>query len=69
MRRLSRDASSADGAADAERDAPPCTDFDVAYFQSYSHLGIHEEMIKVSFPLSYSIPLIVLLLFMIIQFN
>lgn len=27
---------------------PPCTDFDVAYFQSYSHVGIHEEMIKVS---------------------
>lgn len=25
----------------------PCTDFDVAYFQSYNHLGIHEEMIKV----------------------
>ncbi|XP_073130283.1 probable protein arginine N-methyltransferase 6 [Henckelia pumila] len=24
----------------------PCTDFDVAYFQSYAHLGIHEEMIK-----------------------
>ncbi|KAL8105685.1 putative protein arginine N-methyltransferase 6 [Apium graveolens] len=24
----------------------PCTDFDVAYFQSYNHLGIHEEMIK-----------------------
>uniref|UniRef100_A0A803MNR1 Uncharacterized protein n=1 Tax=Chenopodium quinoa TaxID=63459 RepID=A0A803MNR1_CHEQI len=44
-RRLSRDASSADGAAIS--DAPPCTDFDVAYFQSYSHLGIHEEMIKV----------------------
>ncbi|XP_021750563.1 probable protein arginine N-methyltransferase 6 [Chenopodium quinoa] len=43
-RRLSRDASSADGAAIS--DAPPCTDFDVAYFQSYSHLGIHEEMIK-----------------------
>lgn len=44
-RRLSRDASAID---DAEKDAPPCTDFDVAYFQSYSHLGIHEEMIKVS---------------------
>lgn len=28
-------------------DAPPCTDFDMAYFQSYSHVGIHEEMIKV----------------------
>ncbi|KAM7484867.1 hypothetical protein LguiA_000876 [Lonicera macranthoides] len=27
-------------------DAPPCTDFDMAYFQSYSHVGIHEEMIK-----------------------
>ncbi|KAL2339361.1 hypothetical protein Fmac_007301 [Flemingia macrophylla] len=25
---------------------PPCTDFDVAYFHSYSHLGIHHEMIK-----------------------
>ncbi|XP_068640266.1 probable protein arginine N-methyltransferase 6 isoform X2 [Aristolochia californica] len=25
---------------------PPCTDFDRAYFQSYSHVGIHEEMIK-----------------------
>lgn len=29
-----------------ERERPPCTDFDVAYFQSYSHVGIHEEMIK-----------------------
>ncbi|KAJ0430630.1 hypothetical protein HanHA300_Chr17g0671201 [Helianthus annuus] len=29
-----------------EVDAPPCTDFDKAYFQSYSHVGIHEEMIK-----------------------
>ncbi|XP_057477986.1 probable protein arginine N-methyltransferase 6 isoform X2 [Actinidia eriantha] len=25
---------------------PPCTDFDMAYFHSYSHVGIHEEMIK-----------------------
>ncbi|PWA69001.1 Protein arginine N-methyltransferase [Artemisia annua] len=25
---------------------PPCTEFDKAYFQSYSHVGIHEEMIK-----------------------
>ncbi|KAG5521632.1 hypothetical protein RHGRI_034006 [Rhododendron griersonianum] len=25
---------------------PPCTDFDMAYFHSYAHLGIHEEMIK-----------------------
>ncbi|KAL0409099.1 UNVERIFIED_CONTAM: putative protein arginine N-methyltransferase 6 [Sesamum radiatum] len=29
-----------------ERATPPCTDFDVAYFNSYAHLGIHEEMIK-----------------------
>lgn len=28
---------------------PPCTDFDVAYFHSYAHVGIHEEMIKVRF--------------------
>lgn len=27
----------------------PCTDFDMAYFHSYSHVGIHEEMIKVCF--------------------
>ncbi|XP_030522723.1 probable protein arginine N-methyltransferase 6 isoform X2 [Rhodamnia argentea] len=36
--------------ADAERreeqKPPPCTDFDMAYFHSYAHLGIHEEMIK-----------------------
>ncbi|XP_010533207.1 PREDICTED: probable protein arginine N-methyltransferase 6 [Tarenaya hassleriana] len=25
---------------------PPPTDFDVAYFHSYAHVGIHEEMIK-----------------------
>lgn len=25
----------------------PCTEYDVAYFNSYAHLGIHEEMIKV----------------------
>ncbi|XP_061348307.1 probable protein arginine N-methyltransferase 6 isoform X2 [Gastrolobium bilobum] len=24
----------------------PCTDFDMAYFHSYAHLGIHQEMIK-----------------------
>ncbi|KAI3731761.1 hypothetical protein L1987_62950 [Smallanthus sonchifolius] len=29
-----------------EIETPPCTDFDKAYFQSYSHVGIHEEMIK-----------------------
>lgn len=28
--------------------APPCTDFDIAYFKAYSHLGVHEEMLKVS---------------------
>ncbi|KAK9274591.1 hypothetical protein L1049_021840 [Liquidambar formosana] len=29
-----------------QQERPPCTDFDMAYFHSYSHLGIHEEMIK-----------------------
>ncbi|MCD9640440.1 putative protein arginine N-methyltransferase 6 [Datura stramonium] len=31
-----------------EREKPtrPCTDFDMAYFNFYSHVGIHEEMIK-----------------------
>ncbi|KAK9115498.1 hypothetical protein Sjap_014445 [Stephania japonica] len=30
-----------------EQSKPPrCTEFDMAYFQSYSHVGIHEEMIK-----------------------
>ncbi|KAK4371194.1 hypothetical protein RND71_010669 [Anisodus tanguticus] len=29
-----------------EKPAPPCTDFDTAYFHSYAHVGIHEEMIK-----------------------
>ncbi|KAI3986353.1 hypothetical protein MKX01_002198 [Papaver californicum] len=29
-----------------ETPPPPCTEFDKAYFQSYSHVGIHEEMIK-----------------------
>lgn len=29
-----------------QQETPPCTDFDMAYFQSYSHLGIHEEMLK-----------------------
>ncbi|XP_057777033.1 probable protein arginine N-methyltransferase 6 isoform X2 [Salvia miltiorrhiza] len=32
---------------ETERPPRPCTDFDVAYFNSYAHLGIHEEMIKV----------------------
>ncbi|KAI5678565.1 hypothetical protein M9H77_09515 [Catharanthus roseus] len=32
---------------DREKPAPPpCTDFDMAYFHSYAHVGIHEEMIK-----------------------
>lgn len=30
-----------------EKPAPPCTEFDTAYFNSYAHVGIHEEMIKV----------------------
>lgn len=29
------------------KSSTPCTDFDVAYFNSYAHVGIHEEMIKV----------------------
>ncbi|XP_058193956.1 probable protein arginine N-methyltransferase 6 [Rhododendron vialii] len=35
--------------SDGEDTRPPpplCTDFDMAYFHSYAHLGIHEEMIK-----------------------
>nr|GMC56222.1 probable protein arginine N-methyltransferase 6 [Ipomoea batatas]GMD16537.1 probable protein arginine N-methyltransferase 6 [Ipomoea batatas]GME09709.1 probable protein arginine N-methyltransferase 6 [Ipomoea batatas] len=31
---------------EGERPTPPCTDFDKAYFHSYAHVGIHEEMIK-----------------------
>lgn len=30
-----------------QQQRPPCTDFDMAYFHSYAHVGIHEEMIKV----------------------
>ncbi|KAK1325535.1 putative protein arginine N-methyltransferase 6 [Acorus calamus] len=30
----------------ASATAPKCTEYDTAYFQSYSHLGIHEEMLK-----------------------
>ncbi|KDP40475.1 hypothetical protein JCGZ_24474 [Jatropha curcas] len=29
-----------------EQNVTPCTDFDMAYFHSYAHVGIHEEMIK-----------------------
>ncbi|XP_030446893.1 probable protein arginine N-methyltransferase 6 isoform X2 [Syzygium oleosum] len=36
----------ADSDQRVEQKPPPCTDFDVAYFHSYAHLGIHEEMIK-----------------------
>ncbi|RAL39978.1 hypothetical protein DM860_008118 [Cuscuta australis] len=31
---------------EVERPTPPCTEFDKAYFHSYAHVGIHEEMIK-----------------------
>ncbi|KAF3558970.1 hypothetical protein F2Q69_00017125 [Brassica cretica] len=31
---------------ETQKSPPPCTDFDVAYFHSYAHVGIHEEMIK-----------------------
>ncbi|CAN4080910.1 unnamed protein product [Withania somnifera] len=29
-----------------EKPVTPCTEFDTAYFNSYAHVGIHEEMIK-----------------------
>ncbi|CAI0444085.1 unnamed protein product [Linum tenue] len=29
-----------------QQNLAPCTDFDKAYFHSYAHVGIHEEMIK-----------------------
>jgi hypothetical protein len=35
--------------------APPCTDYDVAYFKAYSHIGVHEEMLKVFTPHSLHI--------------
>ncbi|KAG8656684.1 hypothetical protein MANES_04G162200v8 [Manihot esculenta] len=31
---------------ESEQKVSPCTDFDMAYFHSYAHVGIHEEMIK-----------------------
>ncbi|KAJ1401435.1 hypothetical protein SESBI_28812, partial [Sesbania bispinosa] len=35
------------GVCDSEQNhRPPCTDYDMAYFHSYAHLGIHQEMIK-----------------------
>ncbi|KAI7995617.1 putative protein arginine N-methyltransferase 6 [Camellia lanceoleosa] len=54
--RRSRDYGGGDGSATtrvsaSDRDMPPPpppppTDFDMAYFHSYAHVGIHEEMIK-----------------------
>ncbi|KAG9441989.1 hypothetical protein H6P81_017843 [Aristolochia fimbriata] len=44
--RGSRDYRGSRGQKGANYVKPPCTDFDRAYFQSYSHVGIHEEMIK-----------------------
>ncbi|KAA3488483.1 putative protein arginine N-methyltransferase 6 [Gossypium australe] len=40
-----KDAS--DDQQDLKSPPPACTDFDVAYFEAYAHIGIHEEMIKV----------------------
>jgi protein arginine N-methyltransferase 6 len=40
-------AKSRDGYGE-EQKVTPCTEFDKAYFNSYAHVGIHEEMIKVS---------------------
>lgn len=37
-----------------QQQRPPCTDFDIAYFHSYAHLGIHQEMIKVQLSLPFS---------------
>jgi hypothetical protein len=36
-----------DSGAQPHPAAPPCTDYDMAYFKAYSHLGVHEEMLKV----------------------
>ncbi|XP_057961628.1 probable protein arginine N-methyltransferase 6 [Malania oleifera] len=48
--RRARDSREGHGSGNGLRvsgqERPPCTDFDMAYFHSYSHLGIHEEMIK-----------------------
>lgn len=44
----SRKSGGGGGRSRGDISAPPCTDFDKAYFQSYSHVGIHEEMIKVT---------------------
>lgn len=48
--RVARSRDSRDGvrvSADPLQEIAPCTDFDMAYFHSYAHVGIHEEMIKV----------------------
>ncbi|MFS8027792.1 hypothetical protein Hanom_Chr16g01502851 [Helianthus anomalus] len=34
-------------AVQPEVQSPPCTDYDRAYFKYYSHVGVHEEMLKV----------------------
>ncbi|XP_042507482.1 probable protein arginine N-methyltransferase 6 isoform X1 [Macadamia integrifolia] len=44
--RSSRDTRGGNGFRVSEQEKPRCTEFDMAYFQSYSHVGIHEEMIK-----------------------
>ncbi|XP_010279485.1 PREDICTED: probable protein arginine N-methyltransferase 6 isoform X2 [Nelumbo nucifera] len=44
--RSSRDSRSGHGFRVSGQERPRCTEFDMAYFQSYSHVGIHEEMIK-----------------------
>jgi protein arginine N-methyltransferase 6 len=36
------------GSAPPHPAPPPCTDYDMAYFKAYSHLGVHEEMLKVT---------------------
>lgn len=42
------DSNRQDKEDDREKASPlPCTNFDAAYFDSYGHVGIHEEMIKV----------------------
>ncbi|KAJ0642354.1 putative methyltransferase [Helianthus annuus] len=33
-------------AGQPEVQSPPCTDYDRAYFKYYSHVGVHEEMLK-----------------------
>ncbi|KAF2322448.1 hypothetical protein GH714_017099 [Hevea brasiliensis] len=45
MLKLRGDSDSFRGAAatESEQNVTPCTDFDMAYFHSYAHVGIHEE--------------------------